>query len=160
MITLIRHAAAGDAPDDESRPLTASGRAAARRLAEFLKKNDALRGSEVWHSTLVRARETAEILAEHLGRKLTLKEVGGLAPDDPPGAFSRKLAGFRKDLIVVGHNPHLTTLASILIKGQSSMPAVVFDKCAAVALENYGQGNAGDWAVTWCISPELLPPGM
>jgi len=160
MITLIRHAAAVDAPDDESRALTPAGRSATRRLAEFLKQNDALRGSEIWHSTLVRARETAEILAEHVGRKLTLKEIEGLAPDDPPGPFSRKLSGFRKDLIVVGHNPHLTSLASILIKGHPSMPAVVFEKCTALALENYGQGNAGDWAVAWCISPELLPPGM
>jgi phosphohistidine phosphatase len=156
MITLIRHASAADAPDDAIRPLTVAGRASVRRLAEFLQRSDALRGSEVWHSSLARARETAEELAAHVDRPLNLKEVDGLAPDDPPGIISQKLAGLRKDLIVVGHNPHLTILASVLVKGDSSSPAVVFDKCCAVALENYGGGNAGEWAVTWCLPPELF----
>jgi phosphohistidine phosphatase len=156
MVTLIRHGTAADAPDDALRPLTGAGRSAARRLADFLRPTGALKGAEVWHSSLVRARETAQVIAEHIGRKLTLKEVEGLAPEDPPGSFLRRLSALRKDVIVVGHNPHLTTLAALMVRGDASLPAVGFDKCAAVCLENFGQGRAGDWSVQWCVAPQLL----
>jgi phosphohistidine phosphatase len=156
MVTLIRHATAADASDDTLRPLTSAGRAAVRRLADFLRPTGALKGTEIWHSSLVRARETAQVIAGHIGRKLTLKEVEGLAPEDSPGAFLHRLAGLRKDVIVVGHNPHLTTLAALMIRGDASLPAVGFDKCTAVCLENFGQGSAGDWSIHWCVAPQLL----
>jgi len=156
MLTLIRHAEAADASDDRIRPLTPAGRSAARRLADFLRQSEALKGSEIWHSTLARARETAQVLADHLGHKVTLKQVEGLAPEDPPEIFARKLVGLKKDVVVVGHNPQLTTLAALLVRGDATMPAVVFDKCTALRLENFGQGNAGDWAIQWCIAPQLL----
>ena len=156
MVTLIRHATAADAADDTLRPLTNAGRSAARRLADFLRPTQALKGHEIWHSSLVRAQETAQVIADHIGRKMVLKEVDGLAPEDPAGGVLRRLAGLRQDVIVVGHNPQLTTLAALMVRGDASLPAVAFDKCTAVCLENFGHGNAGDWTIQWCVAPELL----
>lgn len=156
MVTLIRHATAADAADDALRPLTSAGRSAARRLADFLRPTEALKGREIWHSSFVRARETAQVIADQIGRELTLKEVDGLAPEDSAEEFLRRFAGLRKDVIVVGHNPHLTNLAALMVRGDASLPAVCFDKCTAVCLENFGQGNAGDWVIQWCVAPELL----
>src|SRR5580765_1210383 len=70
-VTLIRHAEAGDdAPRDESRALTVRGRADARRLGRVLARRG-VRFSAIVTSPLVRAVQTAEIVAaatEYRGR--------------------------------------------------------------------------------------------
>src|SRR6478752_7669852 len=70
-VTLIRHAEAGDdAPRDEARALTSRGRADARRLGRVLARRG-VRFSTIVTSPLVRAVQTAEIVAaetEYRGR--------------------------------------------------------------------------------------------
>ncbi len=70
-VTLIRHAEAGDdAPRDESRALTSRGRADARRLGRALARRG-VRFTAIVTSPLVRAVQTAEIVAaatEYRGR--------------------------------------------------------------------------------------------
>ena len=62
-VTLIRHAEAGDdAPRDESRALTVRGRADARRLGRALARRG-VRFTLIVTSPLVRAVQTAEIVA-------------------------------------------------------------------------------------------------
>ena len=61
---LVRHAKAAPGDPDELRPLTPEGREEARRLAERLA---AERPDAVVTSPLLRARETAEVLARACG---------------------------------------------------------------------------------------------
>ena len=55
-------------------------------------------------------------------------------------------------LAIVGHEPHLSALATLLVTGRTEPPTFVMKKCAALALE----GAASHWTVRWHISPELL----
>ena len=156
MLFLIRHADAEDAAEDEKRPLSHRGHGQVARLAKFLHGSGVMAPDEIWHSTLLRAKETAELLAEGAKLKAKLKQVTGLAPDDAPGLFARRLVGLEGDLVVVGHNPHLTMLASLLIRGDKGGAAIHFPKCAALALDCMGEGHAGEWTVCWHVVPDLL----
>ena len=65
-VTLIRHGEAGDdAPDDESRALTVRGRSDTRRVGRVLARRG-IRFSLIVSSPLVRAVQTAEIVAAAL----------------------------------------------------------------------------------------------
>jgi phosphohistidine phosphatase len=81
---LIRHAEAVDTVPDRARVLSEHGRDQVARLARFLQGWKGFRPEEVWHSSLVRARETAHLLVSGLEASVKLKEVAGLTPDDSP----------------------------------------------------------------------------
>jgi phosphohistidine phosphatase len=156
VIYLVRHAEAHDADRDELRELTDRGKRVAERLGQFLRQARIVDAEVIWHSTLVRARQTAALMGREMGISI-LKEIKGLAPNDSPAAFARKLTAVRSDIVIVGHNPHLTALGTLLVKGEgANLPAVEFPKCAALALNNVGSGEPGEWCVAWHLSPAML----
>lgn len=151
-IYLIRHAHAVDATEDPKRPLSKKGQKQVKRLAKFLRKNQALATGEVWHSPLVRSRETAELLAADVGAPVKLVEVSGIEGGDDPLKIAERLKVRKTPVAVVGHEPHLSALASLLVVGATEPPRFVLKKSAVTALDR----NEGGWAVRWQISPELL----
>jgi len=151
-IYLIRHAHAVDATEDPKRPLSPKGHKQVKRLAKFLRKNEALATGEFWHSPLARSRETAELLTKQIVAPAKLVEVSGLEGGDDPAKIAERLKTRKTPVAVVGHEPHLSALASLLVVGAAEPPRFVFKKSAVVALER----TEGGWAVRWQISPELL----
>ncbi len=149
---LIRHAHALDAAADNARPVSAKGRAQVKRLARFLRASEDFAPAELWHSELLRAQQTAAQLATSLALKAPLRRVIGLAPDDEPAAIARRLARVTTPLALVGHEPHLSALASLLVTGTARPAVFAMKKCAALALER--DGNR--WVVRWHIAPALL----
>jgi phosphohistidine phosphatase len=152
ILYLLRHADAIDLVPDAARPLSKKGRHQVEALAKFLAKSGAFAPEAIWHSPLVRAVETATLLADALGLKAKRTAVPGLTPEDDPRAIARKLATGPAALALVGHEPHMSALASLLITGEPLPAVFVFKKCAMVALE----GEGGHWAVRWHVSPEVL----
>lgn len=152
MLYLVRHAHALDAEVDPARPLSERGRQQVATLARFLQPSGAFRPEEMWHSPLLRSRETAESLALHLKLGAPLRVMPDLQPEDDPAAIVRRLKVVRRPLGIVGHEPHLSALASLLVAGEMEPPAFVFRKCAVLALEPNGEF----WMVRWLISPELF----
>jgi phosphohistidine phosphatase len=149
---LVRHAHALDGDDDAVRPLSAKGRAQVKRLAEFLRVSGSFAPAKLWHSPLVRARQTADLQAEKLQLIAPLCGVASLAPGNSPQAIARRLARMARPLALVGHEPHLSTLASLLVVGAAEPPVFELKKCSVLALE-----RATDrWVVRWQVSPELL----
>ena len=149
---LIRHAHALDAASDAIRPLSAKGCAQVKRLARFLQRSGLFAPAEIWHSPLLRAAETAQLLTRHLQSDATRREVAGLKPEASPRIIARRLARAPDSLVLVGHEPNLSALASLLVAGQTSPPAFEFKKCGVLALERAG----ARWVVRWQLSPELL----
>jgi phosphohistidine phosphatase len=152
MLYLIRHADAIDLHPDEARPLSERGRAQVKTLAKFLERADAFSADEIWHSSLVRARETAELLAKALKFSGPCREVAGLRPEDDPHAIARKLATVDRPVALVGHEPHMSALASLLVAGAAQPAVFVMKKGATLALERDGER----WVVRWHIAPGLL----
>ena len=149
---LIRHAHAIDDVDDARRPLSEKGRAQVKRVAHFLRAVERFAPEEIWHSPLVRAVETADLFARDLDTRAPRREVGGLTPGDDPLAIVSGLARAPESLAIVGHEPHLSALASLLVAGKASPPVFQLKKCSVLALE----GAKTHWVVRWQISAELL----
>lgn len=153
ILYLVRHAHAVEMADDAIRPLSAKGRAQVRQLIRFFRANEALVPAELWHSPLVRSVETAMRLAQGLRLRAPPVEVPGLEPEAPPATTVRRLARVRHDLAIVGHEPHLSALASLLLRGRAAPAAVEMRKGACLALERTGR----TWRVRWLVTPGLLP---
>ena len=149
---LIRHAHAVDAEDDDARPLSARGRDQVKTLAGFLSRSGLFAPAEIWHSSLLRSRQTAELLARRLRLEVPLKAIPGLEPEGDVRATAKFIAAAREPLAIVGHEPHLSTLATLLLAGRFTPSMVLMKKASALALE--GAGNY--WAVRWHVSPALL----
>ena len=121
-VTLIRHAEAGDdAPRDEDRALTARGREDARRLGRALARRG-VEFSLMVTSPLVRAVQTAEIVASELGYRDRIAVTELLVPE----AAASRVVGFLRSLeretetkgppsiALVAHEPILSGLAEAL----------------------------------------------
>jgi phosphohistidine phosphatase len=121
---LMRHGIAvadgAEIHSDSERPLTPKGAKRLRRAVCGLAKLDIV-FSSVLTSPLLRARQTAEIVAQSLGLETKLEEVSELAPGSSVEQLIAGLARFRhqEDVLLVGHEPLLSQLASFLLLGKS-----------------------------------------
>lgn len=152
MLYLVRHAHAIDAEEDATRPLSPRGEQQVRALAAFFRTADAFQPQEIWHSSLTRARQTAELLARGLKVAAPVTLMPELEPEADPRAVARRIKATSRSVAVVGHEPHLSALASLLVVGRIDPPAFLMKKCAALALD----GGEELWMVRWHVSPELL----
>lgn len=165
LLHLVRHAHAVTAEENPSRPLSVRGRGEVARLAWFLAGNGCFRPAQVWHSPLVRSRETADDLIARLGLDVVVVETPGLLPEDEAQAVVERLAIYprdRGDLALVGHEPHLSALAALLVRGKVAVGMFVLRKSSVLTLESSGgvfkKSGFGRWRVRWQVAPELLPP--
>lgn len=155
VIYLVRHAHAVTEEENPLRPLSGRGHNECRQLAAFLQNNRAFTPAEFWHSPLVRARETAErlhLLAPHAA----LRETLGLLPEDRPEKMAARLATLAPTLMlaIVGHEPHLSALATLLVTGRSGHAAFDMEKGAILCLAS---SDNHTWATRWHITPSILP---
>jgi phosphohistidine phosphatase len=151
-IYLVQHGEANSGDVDPERHLSKKGVAEVKRVAAFLKPI-ALRVKAVWHSGKARAVETAEILAPALASAPRLRRRDSLAPNDPIGPMKRELAKGAGDVMIVGHLPFLSELASSLVAGKKSRDIVAFQRGGIVCLE---RDEEGAWRIRWVLIPELL----
>ena len=116
LLYLIRHAEAEPhRPEDFSRCLTEKGFKQARRIGCFMKEQ-CLRPEVILTSPVVRARETAEIVAKLLGKQ-PLTEAPWAACGMKPDVALAELSGYAKldSVMIVGHEPDLSFLIASLI---------------------------------------------
>ena len=119
IIHLVRHAEAVErAPEipEEHRFLTARGRKRFRRIAASLRKSG-IEPDVILTSPLIRAVQTAEILAQRFKFKGELLVTALLAHGFQPEELYELLQGFprAKEVALVGHEPEFGALARILL---------------------------------------------
>jgi phosphohistidine phosphatase len=151
-IYLIRHAHATDGDNDAARPLSKKGLAQIRAVGGWLRQAKAIDAKEVWHSPLVRSHETAVRLTKRLRLDAKLCGVSALRPDDEPNVIARRLDNLREPIMLVGHEPHLSALATLLVIGKATAPRFHFKKCSVLRLDRAGE----HWSVRWHLSPEVV----
>jgi phosphohistidine phosphatase len=149
---LIRHAHAVGADEDPKRPLSPRGRRQVVALTDFLGPSRRLQPMEIWHSPLLRSRQTAELLARSLNLAAPLSLVPDLEPESNPRAAARRIKAATQSIAIVGHEPHLSALATLIVSGRIEPAIFVMKKCSVLALEGMGQY----WSVRWHISPDLF----
>src|SRR5688500_11956761 len=109
---LVRHAIAaergGEWPDDTKRPLTERGMNRFKDAVKGLRRLDVAL-DEIFTSPLVRARQTAEILAAGVEGKPPVKVLDALAPGHTPASVMTQLARVAKRprIAIVRHEPGL-----------------------------------------------------
>jgi phosphohistidine phosphatase len=113
---LVHHGEALASEIDARRPLSDLGRQAAQQLAE----QAAARGVKpvvIWHSGKLRARQTAEAFWRACNPLAEFTAVRGLQPGDIPQMLRDTMLGETRDVMVVGHMPHLSRALSMLTTG-------------------------------------------
>ena len=155
---LIRHGLAeerGEAwPDDTKRPLTERGvsrmRRAVRALARLGVSIDV-----VLTSPLVRARQTAEIIASGFDPRAQLVTLDALAVDGSSQAVLADLEKHaRRDRIaLVGHEPGIGELAARLI---GTRHPIEFKKGAICRIDVETLPPAGPGTLRWFLTPKIL----
>jgi phosphohistidine phosphatase len=122
---ILRHGKAGkrDASfeDDRERPLTAKGRKEMEEIARWIVASG-IEPDWIATSPLVRARETANIVARALGVMDRLEEWEELAVGQDPESVLGRLASKGTDTqgMVVGHEPLLSGTIAMLISDDGS----------------------------------------
>jgi len=148
MIYLMRHADAVSDEVDPVRPLSARGRDQVARVCAVLGKNPGFKPAEILHSSLERSRETAELLARGLKLEAPLVPTRGIEPEDDPGKIASILESGKADVAVVGHEPHLGVLASLMVHGpERSGIFYPFPKAGVLALSRDGRRWRAEWLV-------------
>ena len=153
ILYLARHAQAKPKEEDPQRSLSDKGLADIQKVAAFLGERGTVQVSRILHSGKLRARQTAEALAERLKATGSVSETDGLAPLDDPAVWASRLAELDEGLILVGHLPHLSRLAALLVTGNADQPVAAFKPGGVVCLERDDQGR---WSLRWMVVPELL----
>lgn len=131
---LVHH---GDAvgPDvDPMRPLSMAGRAAIENLAQRAVGRG-VKPVAIWHSGKLRARQTAEIFWRACHPLGEFSATRGLQPDDPLRWIAETLIGEARDIMLVGHMPHLAGLLRLLVSGDPHRDAPQFPLHGIVELE-------------------------
>lgn len=161
-LVVIRHAKAEDGLDfartgqpDNLRPLTESGRKKMQRaVAGLIREVEFI--DVLASSPLLRARQTAEIVAEaYVGR--TVVELDLLAPGGDPEALRAWLRSQRDEVVaaIVGHEPDLSELISWLLTGRHDSFLVL--KKGAVCLLTLDAGvTPGQARLVWLQTASQL----
>jgi phosphohistidine phosphatase len=155
-IYLLRHGIAAERAEhrgrDEERALTAEGRRKMRRVASAMRVMQ-LSFDAIFSSPLVRALQTAEIVADALRLKKRLQLTEYLAPESSSQKQLAWLNSVRPTpacVLLVGHEPSLSRLTSRLLTGDEGM-AIHFKKggLCKLAVERPGSDCATlEWLMT------------
>lgn len=161
---ILRHGDAGDHgdpryPNDAARPLTSKGIKRTRQLGNALRQMG-ISFDVIFSSPLIRARQTAEIVARSLKSEKKLRITNHLTPD---GAFVDILAQVEnarptsKAILLVGHEPYLSGLISLICAGGGMLNLVL--KKGGLCRMEVDVVKPGRCAVLeWLLSPRHFGP--
>lgn len=158
---LLRHGDAGEAGDpkvkDAERPLTTKGIQRTEQLAEALAEME-IAFEVILSSPLVRARETAEVVARKIkfGGKVELTDY--LTPFGSMENLVRQLTMLRpspKNILLVGHEPYLSGFISLLCTGGPGM-GLEMKKGALCRLETAAPSCGKCATLEWLLPPRVV----
>jgi phosphohistidine phosphatase len=140
--------------NDADRPLIPKGERRLRSAAAAMEKME-LSFDLILSSPFIRARQTAEIVAGDLKLKKRLQFTDMLACGGSLKNLVGLLAGLEsapEDVLLVGHEPNLSRLISLLVSGDADAAAVEMKKGGLCKLEivelDYGQCARLAWLLT------------
>jgi phosphohistidine phosphatase len=160
---LLRHGVAVERdphsfPEDARRPLTLKGEDRVRLVADAMRALE-LDFDRIITSPYLRARQTAEVVASALGLRRGLESSETLAPEGDPRALLRlinRVTPGPENVLLVGHEPYLSRLLSLLISGHTDA-AIDFKKNGLAKMEVAQRLKFGRCAtLNWLLTPRQL----
>jgi phosphohistidine phosphatase len=158
---LLRHGLAADqAPHsakDADRPLTPKGERKLWRITEAMEALE-LSFDLILSSPCVRARQTAEIVAEGFNARRKLELTESLAPHGNSKQLVELLLHLEpqpQNVLLVGHEPYLSELISLLLAGDTRL-AVELKKggLCNLAVDSLSHGRCA--TLEWLLTPKQM----
>ena len=155
---LIRHGIAAERgdefPDDSKRPLTSEGIASLRKEVKALDELG-IGFDHIITSPLVRAKQTAEVFAQHLQTKPSLSSSDALAPAGSPAAVVQEIVKHARKgrIALVGHEPNMGELAARLIGARTPLE---FKKGGICRIDFEVLPPKGVGHLRWFVTPKML----
>jgi phosphohistidine phosphatase len=158
---LLRHGIAMDKDEwkgpDSDRPLTKDGVHKMKKAAKGLRHLN-LKIDLILTSPFRRAFDTAMIAAKELKLKKKMRIIKSLAVDGDPKALVRYLSQNIhnwESVILVGHEPYLSELISVLIAGQGRT-GLVLEKGGLAMLSADSVTYDKSAHLEWLLTPKIL----
>jgi phosphohistidine phosphatase len=159
-IYLFRHGiaierAAHRGPDEE-RALTPEGRRKVQRVAKAMRTMR-LSFDVIFSSPLVRALQTAEIVADVLRMRKRLQLTEHLKPARSPReqvGWLKTIRPSAEKILLVGHEPNFSELASYLLTGNERM--TIYFKKAGLCKVTADHFRAGGATLEWFLTPRQM----
>lgn len=149
---LMRHAEASASMDDPRRHLTPYGYQQVEKIVSHLPAEMSSINA-IYHSGILRAQETAELVAKALSLTNQLHTLSLLGENGDVDAFVSDLSVWETDTLVVSHFPFLTRLITLLL-GEKCVQAnrLVFSPATLLCLTKMND----QWRFDWVMAPEKL----
>ena len=147
---LVRHGQADHGPIDVERHLSKRGRLDVEAMAQYLSEQGVTAGRVV-HSGLVRAFETAQVLAALVSPDKDVSLMPGIEPWGSVDEFAKVALGWDQDTMVCGHEPFMGNAAMTL---QSALNPVMVETGTVMAFERSNADTT--WKLLWAVSPRTI----
>lgn len=151
LIYLVRHGEALSEQENPERPLSTMGKRNIQRLGAHLAEHIKMSPGYIYHSTKARAAQTATILSQSLSNAPEPVQTDGLMPMDDPGIWAEQLSSVDRDIMLVGHMPYLSRLASLLLTWDAGKEIADFTPGTILCIE-----RTGACRIKWMLSPRIL----
>ncbi|MDO8898640.1 MAG: histidine phosphatase family protein [Bacteroidales bacterium] len=161
LLYIIRHAKSSwDYPElsDHERPLIEKGRKRTRKVIEYLKKQ-AARPDFIISSSALRARETADLIAEGLGiDKDLVKTDPSLYHTDANQIFTQfaDLSDRFQEVMIVGHNPAFTNFSNLFLVPPIDWLPTSAVVCLEFETDKWEEIEHAEFKVKFVIFPKLI----
>jgi phosphohistidine phosphatase len=160
MIYIMRHGLAEDPTpksDDGVRKLTAKGAEKIRKAAAGMRAIG-LAFEMILSSPIPRAMETAEIVANELGGSVKPRATPELTTGSSPAKALEAIAKLHlpEEVLIVGHEPTLSRLASLLLSGSSESVGIRLKQGGVIALEIPDRVEAGAADLRWMLTQRQM----
>ncbi len=151
---LVQHAEAKSKQEDPDRSLSVKGQADITKVAAYIATLPLLQPpAQIIHSGKTRAQQTAEILAETLAPPNGVEISADLAPMAEVTLWAKRLNPLPEDVMLVGHLPHLSKLAALLLCYNEQKQVINFQNGGVVCLH---KNDEGAWLAQWIITPNTI----
>ena len=148
-IYLVRHGKAFNKSDNPERSLTEEGKGEVVKVASVIKKSK-IKLNTIFHSGKARAKETAELIAQFIPPQEGIYQSQDLEPMVEPSIWVDRIRNLKKDIMLVGHLPHLGRLVSLLLTNDEK-EIINFAPVTIVCLSKEDE----NFSVDWVISPDI-----
>jgi len=143
----MRHGETVSGMPDWQRVLSDKGRAQSSAMAQSARRHG-VSVAWVYHSGILRAQQTAELVAAVLAPEQGVREISGLCPDDDPLILKAQLDVTTQSVLLVSHLPYLSRLAGLMVTGDSERSVIEFAPATLVCLTRHANGWKFDWSLS------------
>ena len=142
--------------DDRQRALTPKGIKRMRKAATGLLSLS-IPFDRILTSPLVRARQTADIVAEVLHMEDRVEEIQELSPDRSVQDLLSCLSAYagKSNILLIGHEPLLSNTVSFLLSGNAGAK-IRLKKGGLCCLEVDGLPPKASAVLNWALTPKQL----